>query len=384
MSEAELRRRNSVKWTKYAPDVLPAWIADMDFHVAEPVRQSILRAVQASDFGYPSESLVGDFAMAFVERMRARHDWAPSAERIVPVTDLVQALTAAVGVFCKPGAAVVVQTPIYPPFLNSVRNNGRPLVECPVEDSNARGVIDLRRLRAAITRDTRMLLLCNPHNPTGMVFSRAELAAVAELADAHDLIVVSDEIHSDLVLDAERVHVPFESIGASCARRAITISSATKAFNIAGLRAGLMHFGSEDLLDTFRRAFPDRLLGQVSGIGMQATIAAWTHAQDWLDRILAQLRANRDALAAQLRRDAPQIEFRPSEATYLQWLDCTRLGLRMPADEFFVQHAKVALNGGQAFGTGFGGFVRLNFATSPAILAEIAGRMAHAVRGSRA
>jgi cystathionine beta-lyase len=275
-----------------------------------------------------------------------------------------------------------VQTPIYPPFLNSVRNTNRSLIECPLLASKSSAAIDMAGLRAAITPNTRMLLLCNPHNPTGIVFSRTDLEAIGEIAEAHDLIVVADEIHADLVFEGP--HIPFESLGSACAKRTITINSATKAFNIAGLRAGMMHFGSPDMLDMFRRAFPDRLLGQVSGIGMQATIAAWTEGQEWLDRVLVQLRQNRETLADTLRRELPDMEFRSPAATYLQWLDCSKLGLGMSPDEFFLQRAKVALNGGQHFGDGYSECVRLNFGTSPAILSEILARIVDAVRSARA
>ena len=382
LSETDLRRRNSLKWTKYPPDVLPAWVADMDFRVAEPIQRCIWRATEASDFGYPSEELIDGFAAAFVERMRTYHGWEARQEHVVPVTDLVQALTALVSVFSKSGDAVVVQTPIYPPFLGSVRNVGRSLIECPIAKTNSSATLDIPRLRETITPNTRMLLLCNPHNPLGIVISRTDLEAIGEIADAHDLIVVADEIHADLTYVGR--HIPFESVGAACAKRAITISSATKAFNIAGLRAGVMHFGSPHLLEKFRRAFPDRLLGQVSTIGMQATIAAWSESQDWLDRVLAQLRQNRDYLVEGFRRELPEIGVRCPDATCLMWLDCTNLGLEMAPDQFFLQHAKVALNGGSSFGAGFGEFVRLNFGTSPAILSEILARMAGAVRGRMA
>jgi cysteine-S-conjugate beta-lyase len=377
-----MRARRGVKWHRYGEDVLPAWIADMDFAVAEPVRRALTRLVEEGDYGYPAREREAGLEAAFAHRMRSRFGWDIDPGLVVPVADLVQAIVASVVAFTGPDDGVVVQTPIYPPFLTAISSTGRRRVVDPLVDDGRRLAMDPRSLEAVVEAGTRLLLLCNPHNPSGRAFERAELEAVARVAVDRDLVVVADEVHCDLVYPGSR-HVVLATLGPEIAARTVTINSATKGFNIPGLRCGVMHFGSEELLARFRGAIPWRLLGTVAVTGVDATVAAWRQGQPWLDRVMELLLVNRDRVAAWAADLAPALGHRPPEATFLAWLNCgtVALGGARP-QEFFLERARVGLHSGADFGPGGETCVRLNFATSPAILDELLDRMARAIRAA--
>ncbi|HZU19563.1 MAG TPA: PatB family C-S lyase [Candidatus Dormibacteraeota bacterium] len=382
LSVETMRARRGIKWHRYPDDVLPAWVADMDFPVAPAVQAAVSRLVEQMDYGYPWREGEATVEAAFVDRMRERFGWAVEAERVRPVTDLVQAIVAALVAFSRPGEGVVVQTPIYPPFLGSIAATGRRPVFNPLRDDGSRFVLDLEGLEAAIDGRTRILLLCNPHNPTGRVFAREELEALGRIAVAHDLVIVADEIHCDLVYPGRR-HLPMGSLGTEIAARTVTLNSATKGFNVAGLRCGVMHFGSEELLDRFRRAIPDRLLGSPSSIAIDAAVAAWREGQPWLEALLPLLQHNRDRVATWATEAG--VRHHPPEGTYLAWLDLGGLDLGgASAHRFLLERARVALNAGEDFGPGYERCARLNFATSPEILERILGRMGEALRRAEA
>jgi cystathionine beta-lyase len=369
----ELRRRRGAKWTAFGAEVLPAWVADMDFPIARPVEEAILDVLERNDVGYPGEPTVQALASAFSQRMSDRFGWQPDPSRVMSVGDLIQALIASVATFSQPGEGVVVQTPIYHPFLKIVEVFGRRLVDNPLVAGRERYEMDLDHLREVIDDGTRLVLFCNPHNPTGRVFERRELEGFAELALEHDLTVVSDEIHADLVYEG-RTHVPLASLGPEIAARTITLTSATKAFNIAGLKCAVIHFGSEEMMARQTRAFPDRLLGIPNIVGIEATLAAWREGGEWLDAVLAQLDANRNEVAGVLAKHLPGVAYRRPEASYFAWLDCSGLGLASRPYEFFLSDARVAFSDGQQFGSQAAQFVRLNFATTPGVLQEILDR----------
>jgi cysteine-S-conjugate beta-lyase len=375
---ARLRRRRGEKWQIYPPDVLPAWVAEMDFPLAAPIRRVLEDALEADDLGYPINPRPQDLPTVFAERMAERFGWQVDPHRVEVLTDVVQGIYVALDRFAAPGEGVVVQTPVYPPFLHAVRETGRRLVENPLVEGAARWELDLDGLRAALDPATRVLLLCHPQNPTGRVFERRELEALAELALRHQLVVVSDEIHADLVYPGAR-HVPFATLGPEVEARTITLTSATKAFNIPGLRCALAHFGSAELRRRFL-SLPRHIRGGVGSLGLAATAAAWRESQPWLDAVLRQLEAHRSFVAEFVRDALPGVGHRPPEASYLAWLDCRGLGLGPSPQRFFLERAKVALSAGEAFGRPGEGFVRLNFATSRALLGEILERMAKALR----
>lgn len=374
---ATLRARRTNKWHKFPADVLPAWVADMDFGVAPAITAALTRLTRDQEYGYAARD--GALAGAFVRRMERRFGWHTDPADTVAIGDLVQASFSSVMAFSEPGDAVLLQLPSYPPFMRAIEDTGRRLIANPMRDDGTRWALDLAAYEAAPDPRLRMLIFCHPQNPTGRAFSRAELEAVAEFAIRHDLIVVSDEIHADIVYPGN-THIPLASLHPEIAARTITITSATKSFNIPALRCAVMHFGAPALKERFFSRISPRLLGSPGVTGVDATVAAWDDGQPWLEEILAHLRANRDWLTQTLGAELPGVTLRVPEATYLAWLDCRALELPCSAGQFFLDHAKVGLNFGETFGAQYAGFARLNFATPAPVLREIVARMADAVR----
>lgn len=377
-----LEQRRSEKWHTYPRDVLPAWVAEMDFPIAAAIERELRRFVDSSDVGYPMGLRQTGVAEAFCERMADRFAWAIEPARVELLAEVVQGLFLSVEAFSGRGDGVVVQTPIYPPFLHAVRELDRRLVENRLVRSGRELVFDLDALERSIDAGTRLLLLCNPHNPSGHVASRGELERLARLVLEHDLVVVADEIHADLVYSGH-AHIPFASTSPEIAARTVTLSSASKAFNIPGLRCAVAHFGSEALQQRFQSVVPKRFRGGLGLFGLSASVAAWRFGQPWLDEVVPYLEANRDFVERQLAERIPEIGFHRPRATYLAWLDCAALGLETSPAAFFLQQARVALSDGRLFGSGYDDFVRLNFATSRPILEAILERMAGAVDARR-
>lgn len=379
ISLTALRRRRGTKWTRYPPDVLPAWVADMDFDMAEPIRAGLAGMMEANDLGYapklPASGLPEAFAAFAARRFPG---WEVAPERMIAIADIVQGIHIAIEAYTRPGDGVCTLTPVYPPFLQTVAETGRRLDFCTMVRGEGRYEIDFDALRAAIDDRTRLLLLCTPHNPLGRVFERDELEALAELAIERDLVVVADEIHADIVYPGFR-HIPFASLGPEAQARTVTMTSATKSFNIAGLRCAVVLFGSDRLAERFN-AWPERIRGAVSSFGMEATRIAWTECDEWLDALLAHLKGNRDFLHAFVAERLPGMRMVLPAATYLGWLDCREFGLEPDPYRWFLDRARVGFNDGRDFGDGGEGHVRINFATSRAILAQVLERMEEALQ----
>lgn len=378
LTAAEMHRSSRIKWRLFGDEVLPAWVADMDFPVAPPIHRAICDLVGRHDFGYHIVPLSPHLRAALVSRMAERFSWQIDPERIVPLVNLLQGLDLSVLLHSRRGEGVVLQTPLYPPFLAAVKGSGRRVDESTLVRGTHRYQIDFDHLRAALQPDTRLILLCNPHNPTGRAFEREELLALGELALEHDLIVVSDEIHADLTFP-ERRHVPFATLGPELAERTITLTSATKSFNLAGLPCAFAVCGSDRLQQPFQD-LPPHALGHPGILDDAATYTAWTEGQPWLDVVLAYLLENRDLVMDFFASQIPDLRVLTPEATYMAWLDCRELELPADPSGFFLEHGRVALTGGNEFGTPGKGFARINFATSRTILLEILERMEAAVR----
>jgi cysteine-S-conjugate beta-lyase len=380
LSEAFLRSRRSDKWQLHPSDVIPAFVADMDFAVAEPVQAAITRLVAAKEYGYPKREGESTLNAAYVRYMRRRFGIETEATLVQPIGNLVQGTFAAILAFSEPGDGVILHVPNYPPFREAINTTERRLLPLPMHDAGTRHTFDPDEMRRLVDARTRIILLCNPQNPTGRVFSREELQSIAQLAIERDLIVVSDEIHCDLVYPG-REHIPFMSLGADVAARTITLNSATKSYNIPGLSCAVMHFGSAELLARFRRRILPRLLGHPGVTGIDATIAAWDEGQPWLDAVLAHLDKARRHVIDVLAAEIPEIRCHLPEATYLAWLDCRALSLQAPsAFAFFLEKAKIGFSAGETFEPTATQFVRMNFATSRTLLDEILKRMIKAVR----
>ncbi|MEP6625233.1 MAG: aminotransferase class I/II-fold pyridoxal phosphate-dependent enzyme [Acidimicrobiia bacterium] len=374
-----LRRRRTVKWTLYGPEVLAAWVAEMDFDVAPAVRDALLEAVERQDFGYVAADL-GDLTTAVARFLDNAYDWEVAPTRVFPVADVLTGIAAALAALVPPTTAVVVPTPAYPPFFEVIGLAGRPVVPAPMRQDATGDSLDLDVIDTALAAGAGAVLLCSPHNPTGRVFGAEELRALAAIVDRHGARVIADEVHAPLTYPGHR-HIPYATVSDAAADHAITITSASKAFNLAGLKC------AQVIASNHADAARWRALGgfEVAGptpIGIAASIAAYRDATDWLHDLVARLDEIRDLLGTLLSSEVPGIEYRPPEATFLAWLDCSRLDLDDPA-RFFLDHARVALSDGPPFGAGCEAYVRLNFATSPAVLTRIVEAMGAAVRESR-
>lgn len=371
-----LRKLRSAKWSHYPDDVIPCWVAEMDFPSAEPILREVHQAAERSDFGYPASIEHTTFAATVSSWADRTYGWKVDPESVVIVPDVVRGLQVALQVLTEPGDGVVIQPPVYPPFFTVVAETGRTLVENPLLRVAGRFEIDFDGLDEALGR-ARALILCNPHNPTGRSFSREELSAVARLAAKHDVYVVADEVHSALTLPGAS-HTVFATLSDDAAARTITVTAASKSWNFGGLKCGYAVGGSPELAARLH-ALGHLAVGGASILGLAATEAAYNEGAAWMEQVVGYLSGNRRVLGELLEKHLPEAGFYFPEATYLTWLDCRALDLQPDPYTFFLDRARVAFSPGPNFGTQGEGFVRFNFATSRAIVTEIVERMAAAV-----
>jgi cystathionine beta-lyase len=358
-------------------ELLPLWVADMDFPAPREVRAALRRRVRHPVFGYTLEP--ESWFQAAAAWMRSRHGWDLEREWLLPCPGVVPALTLAILAFTAPGESVVIQPPVYYPFAACIRNNGREVLENPLRLEGGGYALDLEQLERSITPRTRLLLLCSPHNPVARVWRREELAGLAEVCLRHRLIVVSDEIHCDLVLPGHR-HLPTAALSEEVARRTVTLLSATKTFNLAGLGGSLAVIPDPGLRRRFRAAKEALWTSVANACSVAAAEAAWRHGAPWLERVLDYVAGNYRFLAEFLADSLPASRVFPLEGTYLAWLDFRALGL---SDEELKQRilhrARVWLDDGPMFGSGGRGFQRLNLACPRTILREALRRLARAL-----
>lgn len=364
-----LRRRNGAKWQAHPAD-FAAWVADMDFPVAPAITEALGRIVTQGELGYPNWG--GPYAPSpaarmFPQRMADRFGWECRPDRVRDLVDVLQGVRATVLHCSRPGDGVVLHLPAYFPFLATVDDMDRRLV--PVHFDEVARAFDYDRLDAELAASgARIWILCHPQNPLGHVFDRAELERIAELAARHDLVVISDEIHADLVMPGHD-HIAFESLGADVSARTVTVTSSSKAFNLAGLRWAVMHAGHGPL-ERQLADLPGHYLGAPNVMAVAATVAAWSDGAAWLDAVVGVVDENRQALSALLEQHLPGARYTPPDATYLAWVDCRELQLGDDPAETFRARG-VELSPGPQFGEPGRGHVRINLATSPAILAEL-------------
>ena len=369
----DLRRRKSFKWRAFPGDVLPAFVAEMDFDFAEPIKNAIREALDTNDCGYPDKGELGD---AFAGFASARLGWAADPAMVVPIPDVMTGIVEALTALTPPGSAVALSPPVYPPFFFRLRLADRRLAQAPLRNDNGRYDLDLDALdRTLAADDVRAYLLCSPHNPVGRVWSRDQLVAVADLCARHDVPLLVDEIHAPLVLPGASF-VPFLSLDHPITERTIVFTSATKGWNIPGVKCGVAVAGSPALAATLEERWDALLAAQ---LGVVASAAAFTSARPWLDAMLAQIDHNRTLLTRLLAESLPGVGYVPPEASFLTWLDCRCLGLGDDPAAAFLERGRVALSPGPDFGDQGRGYARLNIGTSPALIGEAVKRMAAAV-----
>ena len=371
-----LRKRTSYKWRTYPAEVLPAFVAEMDFDPAPEIKEAIRAQLDSGDLGYPHKGELGE---AFAEFAADRLDWTLDPDLVFAVPDVMTGISEVIQAVTEPGAGVVINPPVYAPFFFRLELAGRRIVEAPLRRRQGGGYdVDIDALDRALGQPgTGAYLLCNPHNPLGRVWSRDELTAAADLCDRRGVPMLIDEIHAPLVLPGAR-HVPFHTIDHPAARQAVVFSSASKGWNIPGLKCGVAVAGGAAAAAILAQRWEALL---ASHLGVHASVAALRHARGWLDAAVAQIDVNTRQLSALLAERLPHVDYLPPQASFLAWLDCRDLGLGDDPAAVFLDRGKVALSPGPDFGTQGRGCARLNIGTAPELIADAVERMAAAVAG---
>lgn len=376
--QIDRRRFESIKWHRYGDDVLPMWVADMDFRAPEPVIRALQERVAHGVFGYGTPP--DELREVIVARLAEHYDWQVSEDELIFYPGVVPAFNLACHALASPGQGVLIQTPVYPPILSAPGDAGMTNDEMQLsrqQDGNYD--IDFDLFQRTINDRTRLFILCNPHNPVGRVFRREELERMAEICLRRDIVICSDEIHCDLLLDGH-VHTPIAALSPEVAASTVTLMAPSKTYNIAGLKSSVAIVQNRELrkqLGSVRQG----LMSGVNVLGYTAALAAYRDGQGWLDSVLRYLEANCDIAMDFVERNLPGVTMGRPEGTYLAWLSCHESAIPGNPHTFFLEEAKVALNDGATFGRGGEGFVRLNFGCPRATLIEGLRRMKHALDG---
>ncbi len=357
--------------------VLPLWIADMDFLAPPTVMEAVKKRAAHGIYGYTKTS--ADFYRSVVSWLERRHGWCIKEEWLVNSPGVVPALALAVRIFTEPGDKVLLQSPVYPPFFSLVQNNDRQVVDCPLILENGRYVMDFERLEQSLD-EVKVLLFCSPHNPVGRVWKREELEKLGQLCIKKNVLIISDEIWSDIVFPAYK-HLPFAAISDELAARTITCLAPSKTFNIAGLKTSLVVISNNRLLEKFKVGLEKLCLGGISLFGQIATEEAYNSGLPWLEQLLLYLQDNMEFLSTFIAENIPALKIIKPEGTFVGWLDCR--GLELPGSalhDFMIHQARVGFVNGPNFGSVGEGFQRINFGCPRSTLQEGLHRVAKAVK----
>jgi len=364
------RVSNSMKWStgasrlsssQHAADPLPMWVADMDFRVAEPIVQALHKLVDFGIYGYGS--MPATFADTVVDWQRRRFDWHAEPHWLVHTPGIVNAINMAIQAFTVPGNYVLIQTPVYVHFHYDVLINGRRLAEAPLAFDGTRYSFDPVSFEAAIKPGTKLFILCHPHNPTGNVWTREELTLMAEICARHGVIVVSDEVHQDLVWQPGLKHIPFASVSQTAAENSLICTAPSKTFNIAGLQCSNIFIPNEHLRTAFRAQCERSGINLINIMGITACEAAYRDCEGWLDALLPYLRGNQELFADMINSANLPIKVIETGALYLAWIDCRKLAQETDdIHDYVIRNARLWLDAGTKFGTGGEGFLRINLA----------------------
>ncbi len=363
---------DSIKWKYFAEDVLPMWVADMDFRAPDVVIDALMKRVQHGVFGYATQEK--ETAAAIVDYLQQQYAWQVDPEAIVFLPGVVVGFNLASHALVGAGEGILIQPPVYMPFLGTAKHVSGVLQEAQLtRGENGRYGVDWDVFRATFAENTRMFLLCSPHNPVGRVWTRPELEQMAEECLRRGVTVCSDEIHSDLIF-AESKHIPLASLDPEIGKQTITLMAPSKTFNVPGLYCSFAIIPDKELRKKFKAA-QRGVVGESNLLGMTAAAAAYRHGRPWLEALLAYLQENRDITRNFIHQNMSALKMSPAEATYLAWIDCREAGLGDKPAEFFLNQGRVALNEGSWFGSGGEGFVRLNFGCPRVTLLEGLERM---------
>lgn len=369
----ERRNTHSVKWDNLdksfgADDILPMWVADMDFPCPQPILDSIEKRNKHGILGYTTrpESL----HESIINWMKKRHGWNIKKEWLVYSPGVVTSLNLAVMTFTRPGDSVIIQSPVYPPFFSVVKNNDRIIALNPLIEESGNYSIDFESLEKEMAAGSKMMILCSPHNPVGRVWTKSELDKLAQLCEKYGVLMVSDEIHSDLILPGNK-HIPIATVSEYMKQNSITCIAPSKTFNIPGLTTSVAIIPNPKLRLKFLKTINRIGIGMSNIFGIVATEAAYTHGEPWLEELIKYLAGNVNYLLEYFNTNIPEIKVTKPQGTYLVWLDCRALnmdGKRL--HRFMIKQGKIGLNNGLDFGPGGEGFLRINVACPRATLVE--------------
>lgn len=362
----ERRGTRSSKWDNVGPRVgnpnaLPMWVADMDFRCPKPVVDAVVKMAEFGIFGYPF--VTAEFREAVTDWVNKRHGWKADPNHVIYAASVNPGLFTAVQTFTEEGDGVILQQPLYYPFADAVRENSREIKNNALILKNGHYEIDFENLEE-LAKDpkTKLMLLCNPHNPTSRVLTKDELLKIGEICCRNNVVIFSDEIHSDFVYEGHK-HIPIASLSEEFAQNTITAFAPSKTFNLAGLRTASLIIPNPELRNAMSKKFSANRSASESAIGIEAFIAAYRHGEEYLEQLLVYLQKNIAFLDSYLKEHTPKIRLIKPEGTYLMWLDCREMGMnRDELNDFFTQKAEVAMDQGFWFGEGGDGFVRMNIA----------------------
>jgi cystathionine beta-lyase len=374
-----LRDRGSFKWTAPGPDGFGAAVAEMDFGAAPPILEALAALSDSANFGYLSQHLTDELASACADFEKERFGWSIDPGQVHHIPDVLKALELAITQFSRPDAPVILPTPAYMPFLAVPPFLGREIIQVPMINDAGLFSLDLDGIDEAFRAGGNLLIFCNPYNPLGRVFTRAEMIALTEVVDRHGGRVFSDEIHAPLVYAGQQ-HIPYASTSDTAAAHTITATSASKAWNLPGLKCAEVILTNEADRTKWDGLGPFASHG-ASNPGVVANIAAFRHGGPWLDEVLVYLDESRHLLADLVAQHLPGVVYRPPDGTYLAWLDCSALELPGSPGALITDRAKVLVVDGPAFGAGVTGALRFNFATPHHILTDLVERMSAALIG---
>ncbi len=380
MNEADqlesLRRRRSEKWTKFPTDVLPMFVAEMDFPLAPAIKATLQEAIDLGDTGYvnPHDTRA---AAAFVGFAQDTWGWSPQVHRMAVTTDVSVVIVESLRRLIQAGAGVIITPPVYPPFFDLIPEAGGTVVQVPLLDDGTSYALDLDGIDRALSAGARGVLLCNPHNPVGLVHSREQLVALSAIVARHSGFVVSDEIHAPLT-HSGHVFTPYLTVSDEARVHGIAAQSGSKAFNLAGLKAAFF-VAESDRMTKLITSLPEEVTFRAGLLGLIATKAGFADSRGWLRATIAAIEHNITILEEQLAASLPSVRLRRPDASYLAWLDMSALGWGDDPAQFALAHAKVALSNGPAFGPTGCGHARMNLACAPETIIEAVARLARAV-----
>jgi cystathionine beta-lyase len=373
-------RANKLEYRKLlfkTEDVIPLWVADMDLAISEEIQNDLKKRLEHPVFGYTYQD--SDFLEAIVNWQKKRNNWEISARSVTAISGVLPAIAMSIKAFTEVGDKIMIQTPVYPPFFDLVQKSERVLIKNPLIEKDGNYFIDFADMESSFAEGVKMIIIANPHNPVGKVFTRDELVQLTDLCVKYNVMILSDEIHSDLIM-GEKPHIPVASISKEASDLTITCMSPTKSFNIAGLSVAYTIIENRDLRKAYRYSVNSMHLNMVNTLGTEALISAYTKGEPWLEELVPYIKSNIEFVSKFLKNKIPQVSTSKNEGTYLVWLDFRKLKMtNSELKSFLIEKAKLGLNQGIDFGEEGSGFARLNAATSRVILEKAMNQLKEAV-----